>query len=533
MSNPKIFIVEDQELISEHIKRNLRKQSFVVSGTAKSADETFSKIEINKPNLILMDINLKGDMDGIDAAQYIKDKWDIPFIYLTAANDERTLDRAKKTEPYGFANKNISDKDLKREIDFALYSHQKELERVEIRNELDNNRKLFNSIVELSRDATFVIEKDQTVSVWNNAAVHTFGFSKQEVMGQNFFDLNLLGAFNQIVKDVTTDIISANSSSLFGNAFTIEAKKKDGTTFPAEMELRLDLMDGQWKICGYVKDITDEIEHKNELLRLITETNLAKDLAEQRAEELSLLNHKLTESEIELTKLNSDKDRFFSIIAHDLKGPFQALLGYSELLSSNSEDLSKEEIEEFATSLNESAQNLFKLLENLLNWARLQRGAVDFAPEKVSSKLLLEDNINLVAPRAKQKGVETKIGFGEDFEVFCDKNMIDTVIRNLLANSVKFTNSGDTLGVKAKKVDANFAEFCVFDTGLGIPEHVIVKLFQIGEKVTTKGTANETGTGLGLILCQELVEKNGGKIWVESTLGKGSEFKFTVPLVNS
>ena len=215
-----------------------------------------------------------------------------------------------------------------------------------------------------------------------------------------------------------------------------------------------------------------------------------------------------------------------------MKGPFQALLGYSELLSSNTEDLTKEEIEEFASSLNESAQNLFKLLENLLNWARLQRGAVDFAPDNVPVRVLLEDNINLVSPRAKQKGVSTTIELNQEFDVVCDKNMIDTVIRNLLANSVKFTNSGDILGVRAKKIDENFAEICVFDTGLGIPENVISKLFQIGEKVTTKGTANETGTGLGLILCQELVEKNSGKIWVESTLGEGSEFKFTVPLAN-
>ena len=251
----------------------------------------------------------------------------------------------------------------------------------------------------------------------------------------------------------------------------------------------------------------------------------------RQEEVLARINTHLTiqRQKQELYALNAAKDKFFSIIAHDLRGTFGGLLGLSDLLATATNEFNQEQISEVACRMHGAVTNTYKLLENLLEWARLQKGIMAFEPEQLNLYDSAKTATNLYASSAKQKGI-TLINQVEPsgFLIYGDANMINTVTRNLIANALKFTHPAGQVTISAQCRD-DFVEVSVTDTGVGIAPKLQAKLFRIDTKVTQTGTADERGTGLGLLLCKELVEKHGGKIWVESEIGQGSTFKFTIP----
>jgi signal transduction histidine kinase len=244
---------------------------------------------------------------------------------------------------------------------------------------------------------------------------------------------------------------------------------------------------------------------------------------------LKIAHDTVKNQNVELHELNATKDKFFSIISHDLKGPLNSLTSFSGLLINHTDSLSKDEIKMLAGDLDKSLKNLFALLENLLEWSRSQTGKIEFTPEQVDILSLLEQNRALLQTQASTKKISIQTLYSKPTRVQVHKQSINTVIRNLISNAIKFTPEGGTITVDAKE-DNHMLEMSVKDNGVGMPEEVLGKLFRIDTKHTTKGTANEKGTGLGLILCKDFVEKNGGKIWVESEIGKGSTFHFTIPI---
>ncbi|MEI7811039.1 MAG: HAMP domain-containing sensor histidine kinase [Ignavibacteria bacterium] len=229
----------------------------------------------------------------------------------------------------------------------------------------------------------------------------------------------------------------------------------------------------------------------------------------------------------QLKELIATKDKLFSIIAHDLKGPFQGFLGVTELMAEDISSFSQDELSEAGREIHYSAKKLFKLLNNLLEWARMQRGMVSFNPQEIVLAEIVFHNISLIVKRGKQKGIEI---IPENHIVFADEAMLDSILRNLLSNAVKFTECGGKVIVKARESEDNkMVEISVADNGIGMPENLFSKLFKIDEKVGREGTDGESSTGLGLLLCKEFVEKHGGNIWVESLDRKGSTFYFTLP----
>jgi signal transduction histidine kinase len=234
------------------------------------------------------------------------------------------------------------------------------------------------------------------------------------------------------------------------------------------------------------------------------------------------------EVEAELQKLNATKDKFFSIIAHDLKNPIGAFKNVSEVLSTMLDDLSKEEVREFIDDITVSSSQLFKLLENLLMWSRSQTGSMNVNKEEFELKYIIDSNLSLMKMNADSKEIELKSRLVGDLNAFGDQNMINTVIRNLISNALKFTDKGGVITISTKNEGDNLI-VSISDTGMGMTPETMNKLFRIDQHHTTRGTNNETGTGLGLILCQDFVHKQGGDIWVESEIGKGSTFSFSVP----
>jgi PAS domain S-box-containing protein len=252
----------------------------------------------------------------------------------------------------------------------------------------------------------------------------------------------------------------------------------------------------------------------------------ARNITERKQLELKIQNQNQV-----LNKLNSDKDRFISILAHDLRSPFSSLLGLSELLSENVLDNDVEENAEMANLLFECAQNIYRLLEDLLMWAKSQSGRVPFEPQKVNLNEIFIEILETLSHNASLKGISLNSASNLDLNFLADGNMLKTILRNLISNSIKFTNPGGQVNILAERTGQGIT-IAVSDNGIGIAPEVIGKLFDITQTHTTKGTADETGTGLGLFLCKDFVEKHGGKIWVNSEINKGTTFYFTIPGLN-
>lgn len=231
----------------------------------------------------------------------------------------------------------------------------------------------------------------------------------------------------------------------------------------------------------------------------------------------------------ELRQLNSTKDKFFSIIAHDLRNPFITILGFSDLLLTDYEELSDKEKKYYIDEMKKSAEISHDLLQNLLQWSRSQTGRIEFNPTKLSLEKIASGNVELLNATAGRKQIKIDAKIDGELFVFADEDMLNTVIRNLITNAIKFTNVNGTITVGAKIKD-ELAVISITDDGVGMDRKQMANLFRLEVAHSTAGTYNEVGTGLGLLLCKEFVEKNGGTIWVESEPGRGSTFSFSLPL---
>jgi signal transduction histidine kinase/ligand-binding sensor domain-containing protein len=237
----------------------------------------------------------------------------------------------------------------------------------------------------------------------------------------------------------------------------------------------------------------------------------------------------LNQQKDQLQKLNSTKDKFFSIIAHDLRSPFQSLMGLSDIMVEEFNGSSKPEQKNYARLIQDSSHHIYTLVENLLTWSRTQRDKMSFEPVEIDVSSIIDDAMNLLQPNFDQKNISSDKNFGTDKHGFADKNMIEMVIRNLITNAIKFTPKDGKIYVSLKENNRDL-RVDIRDNGVGITPENQQKLFKIDSNFSNKGTNGEEGTGLGLIICKEFIEKNNGRIWVESKPGEGSSFFFTIPL---
>ncbi len=247
----------------------------------------------------------------------------------------------------------------------------------------------------------------------------------------------------------------------------------------------------------------------------------------KRAEE------ELRRSTQNLIKLNETKDRFISIISHDLRTPFSSILGFTDLLE-NDDELSEEERKQYIRYIQEASRSMLSLVNSLLDWTRLQTGRIRFEPQKINITEIINDSISALRGSAIQKQIEIKSEISNDLLLFIDKSLIIQVFNNLISNAIKFTNPNGRIVISASPAEnKRFIKFSVRDTGIGIQPEDLPKLFKVDSKFSTEGTAGEKGSGLGLSLVKEIIEKHGGTIWVESKPGEGSDFQFTLPVASA
>lgn len=384
-------------------------------------------------------------------------------------------------------------------------------ESIEQKRELKEYEDKFQTLFFEIKDAIYESTPDGDLIDINPSGVELFGYkTKEDLLKVKIAEELYLNPYDR------TKFKNQLEKEGYVKDYEIGIRRKDGTiAIVLETAFAVKDADGNVKSYrGILRDITEAKNYEAKLRKYI--------------DELGQVNKQLINSEEELKNLNAAKDKFFSIVAHDLRSPFTSLIGYSEFLKDDLADLSKEEIELFANNIHESAQTVFNLLENLLQWSRVQTGRIQIDPEVYDISQLADYTITLLRTNAEKKRIKLINNIPSRTLVYYDQQTISSVMQNLISNAIKFTPKEGKIEI-GSKIKKDKIDISVADTGVGIRDEDKEKLFKIDMHLTTAGTEKEEGSGLGLILCKELVEKNHGKIWVDSKLGKGSTFFFSLP----
>ncbi|MEI7491725.1 MAG: PAS domain S-box protein [Bacteroidota bacterium] len=361
--------------------------------------------------------------------------------------------------------------------------------------------------VEQSPVSIIITDPDGDIEYVNPKACETTGYSQKELLGQNPRVLKSGETKAEEYSSLWDSIQAGNQwKGLFHN------KKKNGKLY--------------WESATIapIRDNAGNITHFLAVKEDITEQLAVENALRESEAQLRLKNE-------ELVRINAEKDKFFSIIAHDLRSPFNSFLNLTEMMADEVHEMNQEKIRKLATSMNRSAGALYALLENLLDWSRMKRGLTGFEPEQIRLNDIVNSIIHLTAGMAVHKQIGVNVLIPGELEVYADKQMLGTTLRNLTTNAIKFTKEGGQVMISAKvSAEGDSVLISVRDTGIGMDQSRLSRLFRINEDVSRKGTGGESSSGLGLLLCKEFVEKNGGKIWAESEENKGSSFRFTVPV---
>ena len=371
-------------------------------------------------------------------------------------------------------------------------------ERKRVEESLRISEEKYRMLVQYSSDPIFSFNPDETYRFVNDAFATPFGKKPEQIIGKTPFDIFPPDEAEKRLRLVRKVFSTGEQGEIEVKVINVQQEEK------------------------YYLTMADPV--KNEDGHILWVTCISKDITHRKKaeEELRIKNE-------QLNSMNAEKDKFFSIVAHDLRGPMNGFLGLTGIMADDIENLSADELREIATTMRSSAVNIYRLIENLLEWSKMQRGILSYEPQPLFLKSSLTKSIELMMDMAAKKGIDLQIKIPDHSVVYADIHMLETIIRNLVSNAIKFSFKGETVEIAAEKTEAKMIRIQVKDSGIGIPPDLADKLFKLTENTSRKGTEGESSTGLGLVLCKEFVEKQGGKIWVESQEGAGSCFIFTLP----
>jgi PAS domain S-box-containing protein len=371
--------------------------------------------------------------------------------------------------------------------------------RKEAEKELFESEQRYRCLIETANEGIIVAKGRRLVFV-NPMMLELTGYSQEEMLANDFLEF----VCNEDWDLVLNNQLKRLSGELADPRYQLRIVRKDKSIKWVDMNGVKIEWEGEPATMNFVTDITErkrveaEIAFKNE----------------------------------ELLRLNSEKDKFFSIIAHDLRGPFSGFLGLTQIMANQLADLTMDELQQIAISMKNSATNLSNLLENLLEWSLVHQGLMPFNPKILKLRPIADESISIMQEPAKSKDIEIINNISDDTMVFADSNLLQTVIRNLVSNAVKFTHKGGNIRLYSRTTEERRVEISIHDSGIGISPKMLNQLFRLDSKTNRNGTEGESSSGLGLLLCKGFVEKHGGKLWAESEEGKGSTFYFTIPFKN-
>ncbi len=541
--------------------------------TAQDSEIALQKIETIYPNLILLDIVIPG-LDGFEICCQLKQNEatrDIPVIFITALTSPEHKLTGFEAGGVDYITKPVEQRevlvrvmthlriqDQAKQVQGQARQLQVQAEQLQEQNEflqammadLEKSNEALSRLAgqleissQVGQQVTSILEVDELLTEVANSIQIKFGYYFVGIwlLGESSETLMLYARAGQAntaplekgtmlslekTDNILVKVCRSGEDNLINDISSephyFAVKKLPDTRSELALPLRF-----AKNVIGVLDIQSDQVGIFN-----LDDRTVLQILANQTA--VAIRNAQLYSL---VQKANADKDKFFSIVAHDVKGPFMPLLGMSELLAMTADTLLPKEVREMGLTIHQSAKNVYNLLENLLQWSRMQMGRIEYRPIKLDLFQVVEQTIELLMTNALSKGIFLQNRVMEGLFVYADENMLNVVVRNLTSNALKFTpHSGQVIvaaGIKEQRTDTQnqkFIEVAISDTGVGMKEADIAKLFRIEVHHSTVGTNREKGTGLGLIICKEMVEKNGGQIWVESGKGQGTTVKFTVPL---
>lgn len=389
--------------------------------------------------------------------------------------------------------------------DFHVYQIELELQNEELRNVSNQLEKTVQQFYNLYHNAPIsylVLDENEIITHANNTFCNINGKALDEIVHK---------PFSHFIKESHKNEFNARYKAFFKNPVdkTIETKLIIDKSKVIDVRIA----------AAQISSAKINLGKYNASLLLVTILDIT---------DIKIAQAKTEESEKQLRELNEDRDKFFSIIAHDLRSPFNGLLGMLGLFKDESESFS-EENKMLVESVFNSAKGVYELLDNLLNWASAQTGRLVLNPSIVEFNSLIRETVNVHSNAADLKGIKVRLELNDNLNISIDKDLFNTVLRNLIGNAIKYSNTNGEIYIHTKRLHNNSVELIIKDEGVGIPETVLNRLFKPGEVVSQRGTKDEKGNGLGLLICKEFIQLHNGELNVESTLGLGTSIKVIIP----
>ena len=510
MNKAKILVVENETIIALDIRQELLDLGYEPVACAAQGEEAILLTEQLRPDLVLMDIRLAGETDGVAAAQAIRERFALPVVFLTAFADEEILQRAKLVEPFGYLVKPFRERELRTVIEMALYKHQAE-------TRLRHSEARYRAATQSALDAIITIDHAGKIVDWNRGAERIFGYTETEIDGQPLTVL-IPTRYQDGHRAGLARVQAGGERHVMGRTVELVGQRKDGSEFPLELSL------AQWEsaegrfVTGIIRDITERKWAEEMQL----ETNRQLETAIARANQMA----------VRAELASAAKSEFLANMSHEIRTPMNGVIGMTELLLDT--ELSATQ-RKYAETVRASGAALMELISDILDFSKIEAGRLDLDTLDFDLHALLGDFADLLALRAHNKGLDFTCAAEPETPAFLrgDPGRLRQVLANLAGNAVKFTERGE-IAVRARLDSETDTEvvlrFSVRDTGLGIPAAQQELLFHKFTQLDASITRRYGGTGLGLAISKQLAELMGGEIGCQSQAGQGSEFWFTARL---
>ncbi|HNU92354.1 MAG TPA: ATP-binding protein [Spirochaetota bacterium] len=527
----RVFIVEDEKIVSRDLQNVLESMGYEVVGVATSGEEAVGLIPEKRPDIVLMDIMLKGAMDGIEAAEKVRLEIDVPVIYLTAYADDTTLQRAKITEPYGYLLKPFDERDLSIAIEMALYRHRME-------NRVRESERLLSATLRNIGEGVAAIDDDGRVVFLNPQGEALTGWSAEDARGrpiEEVFSVLIFlegvektGDFNRVLKGTSGD-----------NGFILmdRAGGRKHVEFNASI-----IRDEKGAATGGVlsfRDISARRKAEEELRR---HREHLEEMVLERTAEIRAANEKLhgeiaerMKAEKELKKAmemaqaaNRAKSEFLANMSHELRTPLNSIIGFSKLMKMQFED---GDFANYLDNILSSGLHLLKIINDILDVSKIESGRMDFERAPLDPGEIIASCVSMMEVQAGERGVklENRLSLPGELAIFGDAKRIRQIFINLISNAIKFNRSGGSVGIDARTEGAMLVVE-VSDTGIGIKREHLSFIFEKFSQVNSDLNRDTQGTGLGLTISRMIAEAHGGRIGVRSVYGEGSTFTVSLPL---
>jgi hypothetical protein len=533
MDKAKILIVEDESIVALNIKNRLEELGYAVVAMLNSGEAALQVVDHNRPDLVLMDIKLKGTVDGIEAAALIRSRFQIPVVYLTAYSDEETVDRAKFTEPYGYILKPFEARDLCTTIEVSLHKHQME-------QQLREREQWLATTLKSIGDAVITTDSQGSITFMNPVAEALTSWKQEEVLGSN------LAQVFQTINEKTREVVENPAVVALREGVTVGLENhtllitKEGNEIPID-DSAAPIKNDVGNILGAVlvfHDVTEQqqikaiLERTNEELeiRVAESTAQLRQANEQLRAEIAQRKHLESELLLALEKereLNELKSRIVATVSHEYRTPLTTILSSTEMLQQYGSRWTEDRKQKHFQRIQASVKYLTKLVNDVLFVNQAEAESLEFNPvpldvEQVASGLVEEFHLQAVGQHTinfECQGVSTN--------PLLDERLIESMLRNLLSNAIKYSPQGSQVLFELV-FERDAVVFRVSDQGIGIPSADQTKLFNAFFRGSNVGTT--AGVGLGLLIVKECVDLHGGEILVESEVGVGTKFTVTLPL---